>query len=402
MSLSRSNPLRAQFVEPYAMSRFARHAFSNQPKDLEQSILYFTEAIFLPGALDEDGKPVDVIKVFYFLAGAIFQRAEQYRRPEDIKCCIKYLRYLRGRCSEALNKPRYTVKELLVRAMAIQVAMEPDNAVQDIEEMAGLCYELLNSDTPIVSLTLPITIFAEVVDTHVGGISGKDLSEEVVRCLQRAQMRLPDQDNATIVLAKCLFKRFMAAPSDDDYKEAMAILDKIIVFRGPGNTPSLYRERALKLAGMFGKIRFELQPSNKHLDEAISRIRARLDGTSLQDPLRPAVAASLSQLEGHRLRGVRITKSNLLVLPGNPELLPGNPERPQPPSFPDATASPITSNTVEPPAVATLAKHTNTPQPTAIKSRSNPGRASTTSRKNSAPPKGIKNLFRSLSCVSGV
>ncbi|KAH9983075.1 hypothetical protein BJV74DRAFT_852352 [Russula compacta] len=387
MSLPRSNPLRAQFVEPLAMSRFARHAFSNQPNDLEQSILYFTEAIFLPNALDEDGKPVDVIKVFYFLAGAIFQRAEKRQRPEDIRCCIKYLRYLRGQCSEVLNSPRYAVKELLVRAMAIQVEMEPENAVQDIDEMADLCCQLLNSDTR----------YAEVVDTHVGGVNGNVLSKEVVKCLQKAQMRLPDQDDVSIVLAKCLFKRFMAAPSDDDYKEGMAILDKIIVFRGPGDTPSLYRERALKLAGMFAKIRFELQPSNKHLEDAISRIRARLNGTSLDDPLRPTVAASLSQLEGHRAQGVRITKSNLLVLPRNSE-------PPKPPSFPDATASHTKSNTVKPPTVATLAKHTNTPRPATIKgrSRSNQGRASTTLSKNSVPPKKMKNLFRCLSCVSGV
>ena len=302
MSLSRSDPLRAQFVESLAISRFARHAFSKQPNDLEQSILYFTEAIFLPGALDEDGKPVDVIKVFYFLAGAIFRRAEQYQRPEDIKCCIKYLRYLRGRCSEVLNSPRYAVKELLVRAMAIQVVMEPGNAVQDIEEMAGLCYELLDSDTPKVSLTLPIANFAGLVHAHIGGVGDrKGPLKEVVKCLQKAQMRLPDQDNVTIVLAKCLFKRFTVTASDDDYKEAMAALDKIIDFRGPpGDTPSPYREKASKLAGMLAKFRFDMDPCTEHLEAAISRFQARLDGMSFQDPLRPAVLANLLQLEGLR------------------------------------------------------------------------------------------------------
>ncbi len=92
MSISRSNPLRARCVEYWAFSLFNRHAFSRQLDALEQSILYFMEAIFLPHALDSEGKPIDIVKMFYFLAGAIFTCTNEYhdRQPEDVKHCMMF------------------------------------------------------------------------------------------------------------------------------------------------------------------------------------------------------------------------------------------------------------------------------------------------------------------------
>jgi len=59
---------------------------------------------------------------------------------------------------------------------------------QDIEEMAGLCDELLNSDVtsniPIESLTRPIEAFARAVDARQSGslsFEGKFLSEKNIK-----------------------------------------------------------------------------------------------------------------------------------------------------------------------------------------------------------------------------
>ena len=330
MLISRSNPLRARCVESWAMSQFSRHALSKQTDALEQSILLFTEAIFLPHALDSEGDPVDIVKVFYFLASAIFLRADNYRRPEDVKHCVVYLQYMRGHCPEVLNDPRFAVTRLLVRAMAIQVVMEIGDGVQDLEEMADLSYELLNSNTSIAALTPPITTFAGAIDHHFGGVLHRQSpSKKLFECLRKAQICLPDQHNVSIVLAKCLFNRFKTTPLDDDYREGMAILDKIILFRGPGDTSSPYRERALKLAGMFAETQFTRSGKPEDLEEAIFRIRNRLNGIPLQDFY---IIEHLSHLERLRLRDFRITKSELAALSRNPE-------HSGLPSFRDLTAS---------------------------------------------------------------
>jgi len=66
-------------------------------------------------------------------------------------------------------------------------------------------------------------------------------SEKVIGCLRRVIIRLPDLLGVSIVLARYLFRRFMITVSDDDYNEGMAILDKIVGIRGPGDTPSPYQ-----------------------------------------------------------------------------------------------------------------------------------------------------------------
>jgi len=322
MSISRSDPLRARCIEHWAFSLFNRHAFSKQLDALEQSILYFMEAIFLPHALDSEGKPIDIVKMFYFLAGAIFTRANEHRdrQPEDVKHCMMYLRYLREHCREFLNDPRFAVTELLVRAMAIRVVMEVGDVVQDLEEMADLCYEFLNSNTSITALTLPITTFAETIDGHFGGALRRQRpSKKLIECLRKAQICLPDQHHVSIVLAKCLYLRFKTTPPDDDYKEGMAILDKIIPFRGPGDTSSPFRGRALKLAGMFAHTQFSFSGKPEDLEEAIFRIRSRLEGTPLQDLYRSQIIEDLSLLERLRLQDYSITRSELAALSSNAE-----------------------------------------------------------------------------------
>jgi hypothetical protein len=47
------------------------------------------------------------------------------------------------------------------------------------------------------------------------------------------------------VLADALSLRFCVTILDDDYNEGMAILDKLISFRSPGDTPSPEREKRL-------------------------------------------------------------------------------------------------------------------------------------------------------------
>jgi len=88
----------------------------------------------------------------------------------------------------------------------------------------------------------------------------------------------------SVVLAKSLFHCFYLTYSDDDYNVGMAILDKAISFRGPGDTPSPYQEMALRTAVKFSYIRFHASGEPKCLEQAIDLLRTLLDGISLEDP----------------------------------------------------------------------------------------------------------------------
>jgi hypothetical protein len=167
---------------------------------------------------------------FYSLTFAIFLRAIEStgRRPDDVKYFIMYLRYLRGLPHDVRDLLSLPVTKSLVLTLALQVGSKLGDTDQDIEEMTGLCDELLNSDPSTDPLTDRIMAFARTVQARVTETWGVRIpSEKVIGCLRRAAMRRPNLHFVSIVLAKSLPNRVFLTVSKDDYKEGMAILDEL-------------------------------------------------------------------------------------------------------------------------------------------------------------------------------
>jgi len=301
LSLPISDAQRAFHVQGLAGMSYERYTSKRQEHDLDQSIIRFTEAIFLP--LPWDLCTLNIIEMFHYLTLAIYTRSRDTRQPEDVKRCITYLRYLHGQWREDPNILPFPVTSVLVYALAIQVELELGNAVQDIEEMAGLCDELLNTqaDISLASSTETITTFVETIaarNEESVDSGGKCLSEKVIECLRKANVCLPDSHGLSVVLAESLFVRYKETYLDDDYKEGMAILDEIVNFRGPGDMPSTYREGASELVANFTMTRFYIDGKPEHLEQTIYRLRNLLDGTSLEGPARLFFVEVLSMFEG--------------------------------------------------------------------------------------------------------
>lgn len=302
--------------------------------DLELSILHFTEAIYLP--LPWGPSPQITSLIFYSLALAIFLRAKEYGQPRDVTCCTMYLRHLRRQRTEECFELPIPVTETLVSALAVQVEFELGDVDQVIEEMADLCGELLDSHISTPSRAGPITAFAGAIGGHFDVLFGGRIpSEKVIRCLRNATMRFPDLHDVAIALAKSLLIRFNRTPSDDYYKEGMATLDKVITFHVPGIRERPYREMALDFAALFSKVHFEAYGKPEHLEEAIYRSRAALDGMTLDNPDRPLITANLAYLQGFRFDNSSSTANvqhtqSVARLPSELENVP---------SFQDLTAS---------------------------------------------------------------
>ena len=247
--LPRSAPTRSSNVYGLATERLGRYQLSNQQDDLEQSILGFTEAILsLPPPLPFP----NINQAFHSLMGAMFLRAMESKHPEDVKYSVIYLCYWHRLPHDVHNPISFPVTSFLVSALAFQAELKLGDMDQDIEEMADLCDELLDSNISTDSLTLPIMLFASTVDARdEESIGVKFPSKKVIGCLQRVIIHLPDLPLVSIVLAEYLLRRFWNTVSDDDYNEGMAILDKVIKFRGPGDMPSPYEAMALKSAVLF-------------------------------------------------------------------------------------------------------------------------------------------------------
>ena len=331
-SISRSHTLRAPYVQDLATALFERYKMCKDPDDIEQSILRFTEAIFLP--LPWDGRCQNIVQIFFALTLAlVFRGDKKSRKFEDVTRSIIHLHYLRRQSLEAFHIPPSRVTGLLVAALEIQMNMKLGDEWQDIEEMAVLCHELLKSDMTTTFVTGYIMGLVRAVKAQLIRWTGRrEPSDKVIECLREANIRLPDSYQVSMMLAWSLYVRFGITHSNDDCEEAMAILDKVI--RSPGDRPTQDQEIALLFVALFARTRSDMFGKSEYLEQAIYRTRTFLGETTFEDTLHPIGTYILARLMGDRFDDSGVTSDlqepNLMNL--------GFSDHPHP-SFQDLTAS---------------------------------------------------------------
>ena len=290
--------LRVRDVQAVAMERLQCYEMSKNLDDLEQSILRFTEAIFLP--LPWYKGCLNITQIFSQLAGALLHRADEFRRPEDVTRSIIYLRYLRGQPLESFDVSINGVTGLLVRALRIQVDMKLGDERQDTEEMAVLCHELLKSDMSTTDLNGCIMALLGAVHAQSGRLyERQEQSDNVIGCLREANIRQLDcHEQVLLALIWCLFDRFRTTYLNDDYEEGMTILEKVITT--PEDTAKRrLREIALAFVALFARERSEMFGRPEYLEEAIYHTRASRAESSFLDSLFDGTGG-LARLEERR------------------------------------------------------------------------------------------------------
>ena len=265
--------------------------------DLNTSIVQFAHATFLPFHFSAEGGP-NLLQVFYYLTGVIFVRSFKFKQPSDITHCVKYLRYLRGQSLQPFGVTDNEVTGLLVRALALQVNLEPDQGMQAVEEMSVLCRELLVSDFSEEYLKVTLTDFAEAI-AHVMTLRGQ-LSQQVINCLREANTRLPNLHEISCILFASLGERFHITESNDDYEDALAALDKTFASRPRAGGPYPYVEGALGAGAMLARTQLSRYGDPEYLVEAIFRYRVWLRRMSHDNPERSRIIWSLERLESRR------------------------------------------------------------------------------------------------------
>ncbi|KAI9508831.1 CHAT domain-containing protein [Russula earlei] len=287
--------LRTPCVHSLAMARFQRYMLTRQRHDLDLSILRSTEAIFLPPPWG--GAPPNIIQIFFSISLTLFHRARESRRPKDVKHSVMYLRFLHNQPLEIFNVPPDLVTEVFVHALAIQVELDLGQT-QDIEEMAVLCLELLDSDISITPSTDSImALFRAIKAQFVRWDGLREPPKKAIECLREANRRLPDSHQLSIALACVLFNRFNITYSNDDYEEATAILDKVIASCPPGGQ---FQVIALHMVAFLAQARSVFDGKPVNVEYAIYRIRTLLGGSSVEEPFRPGLIQELARLQAIR------------------------------------------------------------------------------------------------------
>jgi CHAT domain-containing protein/tetratricopeptide (TPR) repeat protein len=293
-----------------AMARFARYRQSHQKEDLDNSILHFTEVIFLP-PMSRAGPYLNLFQTLFRLAVALLERSEEFEQPEGIKYSFKYLRHLRRLPLESFSVPRTDVTTSLIRALRTQVRLGAGNGTQDIKEMVVLCNELLSPSDSTVIPTAAFSYLREAtnIEFHRGLLT--EMLDEVIECLRDAvKVYLPDSYDAwhqvMYALGYTLGIRFIKTHSKEDYDEATAVLERILE---PGGCPDSFRVETSSLAMVLAHGRSAFFQEPEYSEVAISRLREGFSSPFLDKSLRLLLTSSLATRTGIRFREYSLNES---------------------------------------------------------------------------------------------
>ncbi|KAF8265317.1 CHAT domain-containing protein [Lactarius quietus] len=300
----RSHPARPVCIYFLAKARFDRYELLKQEVDLDKAILHLSESLLLqPWSWPES----DIFLIFFNLAAALCLRANKFKRREDAFHAARYLRHLRDHSHEMFSFPltRHRVTTLLVTSLAFQVELKSGNEMQNIEEMAVLCRELLTSDTSDGSntVTRSITHFAAAVlrSEFDPNVPDQPL-DPVIECLRLAKMRKPELQNAHLAFVCCLCIRFLMTFVDDDYEEAASALDEIITSRSPGDSQNELTLAVQQVVTQMAVSRSTAYENLEYSEEALYRARAFLSSFPDEHPLNPIINHYLEDTAKRRLR----------------------------------------------------------------------------------------------------
>ena len=257
-----------------AIERLSQHTLPHQRKDLDKTIVLFTESILLSPLswLQLDSTILDAL---FSLSYALVLRSKVFKQSEDAICATKYLSHLRDQPHEISIIPRYQVTALFVDALAVQVELEAGNVMQNIQEMAVLSRELLET-SDIDAAHFIILIHAVVISKIRPTVPDRPL-DELIEFSRVARKRRPDLLQGHMTFAISLVFRYHMTGENHDYEEAASILDDIIAYRSPGNSQDEYvakaRASATGLVTTLAVIRSNVCQTPEHLEEAIYRTR---------------------------------------------------------------------------------------------------------------------------------
>ena len=292
---SRSDPRHPIIFFKMALQHFRRSAvsLSNRTEDLDNSIRYFTKSILLPPfSWLQHG--LRILEALFFLADALFIRAEESKQPEHAIYATKYFLHLRDQPHEIPNISRHVVTASLVKALALQVELEVGNVIQNIREIAVLSRELVSLETSGVDVPHLIFLICVIVVSRVRPNVPDLPLDEIIESLRAARKHRPDVLEGRIALALSLACRYHVTRMDDDYEEAMPILDEIIA-SSPGESRfiSTARRCATGLVATLAMQRSDAYPTPEHLEEAIYRTRTSFTSPSVKGvgPWDPEVIA---------------------------------------------------------------------------------------------------------------
>ena len=261
---------------------------------LPRKEVHHTEAILIPQIAVAEPEN-NIVQLLFRLVCLLLLHPEKAERPEYAMYSIEYLRYLRRLPLESLDIPRKDVTTPLIQQLAAQVKLKARGGTQKIEEMVVLYRELLPSK---ISTDFPADAFMFLSDAAVAkSFRGRSvqLLNKVIECLRDGvEVCPPGSHRVLLGLANVLSTRAHATRSNDDFDDAMALLEKIVDPNQPEECPDSVRNAASAHASSLSFLRSAIFPDPVYSEAAISHQRAILTSSSIDEKFRFSTTEALA------------------------------------------------------------------------------------------------------------
>jgi hypothetical protein len=294
-TLPRYHPLRPICAGLLAFQLKQRYELLNQKEDIDKSILYLTESLLSsPRSWLAHGM---IAESLFFLAVSLLVRLRVSKEPEDAISAAKCLRLLRDPAHPPFTLSRQLVTAYLVETLAFQMELKASDVIQTLEEMAALTHELLTSDPSCDNTNRAIADFVSAALTNkLPDPFPDEPLNQIIACLRLARVHKPELREVHFYLAICLTVRYFNTQVDDDYEEAMSIMDETIISNLPGD---IFVAGCQTIAPWLAMTRFE-NPEN--LEEVMYRVRTFLASCSVENPAYPTLSYILEHVSKRRFQ----------------------------------------------------------------------------------------------------
>jgi len=295
---------------------------SRQKKDLDRSILNFTEATLIAPPWNGDGQ--NIVHAFLVLANGLRTRLDDFNQSCDAQHLATYSHYLRSQLLETSGIPCDLFKQQCLSVLTSQPTRGIRDVSQNIKEMVAHCRELLASNIPQPDLERVVRALVSAHKPHPKQSLFLEDSEEVIKCLREVNRRLESHEFA-FDLAFFLALRFENFCSLDDYEEAITLFDKITSESNGDSVGQNFKEAMFNSVALACN-RAMIYWNPEYIEEAIYRCRVYLRVPHADDFDREIVTSSLAKFMGKR-------SNSFGIMEGLQEALSRNPEANYVPSF---------------------------------------------------------------------
>ena len=226
-SCPRSHHGRPYLLLHLASAKTHRNNMSRRSSDLDDIILYLTEAL-LPPSRDVGGVPFQVVGAFHLLACTLVRRFERSRQPSDLESGIKYFRLLLHLPLRDTDTQISKVSTELANALSFKTELDPTSEHDNIEEVLSLYLHCAPWDSSEEYTASVLSRLALAVTNRLSQTGKSEYFERVVGYLRegRKLCRPEDRPELAVLLALLLSRHSFRTGMEDSYQEIMALFNE--------------------------------------------------------------------------------------------------------------------------------------------------------------------------------